>query len=76
MTVVLFENRIDNEEEYPLNNFLTDDDRWSYVYTHRVIKINNNKNTHTHIHTNSQTKKKLNKRTNGGIEKKISRYKI
>lgn len=27
MTVVLFENRIDNEEEYPLNNFLTDDDR-------------------------------------------------
>jgi len=65
MTVVLFENRVDNEEEYPLNNFLTDDDRWSYVYTHRVIKINNNKKKpHTHNH-----KKKQNKRTNGGIEK-------
>lgn len=27
MAVVLFENCIDNEAEYPLNNFLTDDDR-------------------------------------------------
>jgi len=63
MTVVLFENRIDNEEEYPLNNFLTDDDRWSYVYTHRVIKINNNKNTHTYAQIHKQKKKKTNVQT-------------
>jgi len=63
MTVVLFENRIDNEEEYPLNNFLTDDDRWSYVYTHRVIKINNNKNTHTRTHKFTNKKNKTNVQT-------------